>query len=93
MKRIKSKAVALCLVLCFVVFQSFFAAHAADETSSAGSLSTADELSSTTEPAATNPLMHIENITIAQGLPYDLTAYQNANTVMALTEGTIIVRY
>lgn len=40
-----------------------------------------------------SPILSAENISITEGTPYDLSTNEAATTVMALTEGTIIIRY
>lgn len=45
------------------------------------------------EDSSTSPILSVEDISITEGTPYDLTSNAAAASVMALTEGTIIVRY
>lgn len=45
------------------------------------------------EDSIASPILSVENITITEGSPYDLTTDASANSVMTLTEGTIIIHY
>ena len=48
---------------------------------------------SETEDSAVSPILSAENISISEGMPYDLTSDASASSVMSMTDGTIIIHY
>lgn len=48
---------------------------------------------SETEYSAVSPILSAENISISEGMPYDLTSDASASSVMSMTDGTIIIHY